>query len=256
MTASYPEYVLNLPNPALAEPTDSFDELYAPIRAVFVQRFSRQERKLLLENVYGPQWASVEAYPKHDALPHIQRMLADFALPASSDGLLREEYRRLFHGAGEKYKLFCLDMDGLILEKGLPVPGIRDAIADVKQRHRVAVTTAVPTHEARFMLAQSKLSALLPNVYGDLAHRKGKKYEPVADDIGLPFPHRHLVAVSHGLEDIPADIDIPFMHLNAPLEQRARAFLEGVRVIETNTFEGAIQKTPLSNQSYLLTVHH
>ncbi|MEM4253923.1 MAG: hypothetical protein QXR48_00860 [Candidatus Woesearchaeota archaeon] len=92
--------------------------------------------------------------------------------------------------------------------------------------------TAAPEQEAKSILKKHGLGDL--TVFGDLGSIHGKNYRAVAEHFGYAWPENRLVAVSHSLEDIPADIRIPFFHLNAPASLLAGALLSSMATLDGN----------------------
>ncbi|VVB80779.1 Uncharacterised protein [uncultured archaeon] len=216
--------------------SEQVDELYEKIRIQVVKDMPSNERRDVLKQIYGPRWNRAGVLPRTGKSDVIQKVLQFYPLSDDMNPLLREEYRRLQNALAYQRKTFCLDMDGLLIEKHVPIDGMKEIIGQLKIRHAVVVTTAAPTAEAREMLGKAGYDDLL--VFGDLKDARGKKYLPVASYFGYSRPEDRLVAVGHSTSDSPADISIPFIYLDVPQHQLASALKAGVASLEKKPYKG------------------
>lgn len=215
---------------------EKIDKLYARVRLSFVARQPHQAQRELLQRAYG-DWEKTGVLPSDPRAA--QGILVQYDLPRNADPVTAEEYRRLENALDYRRKVFCLDMDGLLVEDKACVPGMRDALARIRERHACVVTTAAPEAEAQSLLEHCGLGGMA--VFGNLDDVRGKNYRPVAEHFGYAWPEKRLVAVSHSMQDIPADIRIPFLHLNAPTNMLAGALLAAAASIDGAQTPGFIQ---------------
>lgn len=174
---------------------------YAKVCAV--QHLPFEKREAILNLVYD-DWRNPGALPDGN---HASTLLRGFMPGRSSDSMLIEEYRRLDY-CMEGRKMLCVDLEGLLVHRRKPLPGIHEAIRHLQEKHGVVISTAMPVEEADTLTKETGLD--MP-VFGDLGNSKGKRYAPIANHYGFPFPSEKLVAVGHSLLDRPCDIEIPFL---------------------------------------------
>lgn len=220
------------------------DRMYAEIRKTLTQNLRpKRKQTQLLKTIYGPNWDSSGALPHLGASEAVQQVLATFSLSSGLNPLVIEEYRRLENALNYDRRTFCLDMDGLLIEDGKQIPGMKEYVEELKKRHAVVVSTAAPTEEAKEMLQDAGYNGTFPLVFGVLANARGKNYLPIARYFGYAHPQRRLVAVGHSTADTPADIAIPFLYLDVPQHKLARALEKGVARIERSPTESYHLKT-------------
>lgn len=176
---------------------------------------------------YG-DWSKAGVLPR-DARA-VKCILTQYDLPRNANPVIAEEYSRLEKALDYQRRAFCLDMDGLLLENKECLPHIRDAIAQIRKRHACVVTTAAPECEAGELLENTGFGRLA--VFGDLGAVNGKNYRPVSAHFGYAWPEKRLVAVSHSLQDTPADVRMPFLCLNVPPESLACALVAGAQALD------------------------
>jgi len=218
--------------------SEQVDELYEKIRIHIVKGMPSGERVKILNQIYGTGWNHAGVLPLTGKSSIIQRVLQSYPLSENMNPLLREEYRRLQNALDYQRKTFCLDMDGLLIEKKSPIVGMKEVIEELKAKHAIVVTTAAPTEEAKEMLSRIGYGDLL--VFGDLKNTRGKNYLPIASYFGYSRPHDRLIAVGHSTSDAPADVSIPFIYLDVPQHELAFAFRAGVARLENRPYKGFI----------------
>lgn len=206
------------------------DSLHAKARLALVTRLPIKERKKILKSIYGKDFEKVETFPLPESKQVISYILANWNPKKTDNPLVVEEYRRLERVLDYQRKTFCLDLEGLIIDKGQIIPGIEEAISKVRERHCVVISTAAPEQEAGDMLSKTKLKKIL--TFGNLGCSSGKNYGPIDNFFGYAHPEEHLVAIGHSFEDIPADIEIPFIYLDVEKDKLAQALLSGVDFID------------------------
>ena len=200
------------------------DKIHLQARLSLVSNFSNKEQSLI--GIYGHKFNKAESFPLPENKEFVAYVLSILNLRKSDNPLVIEEYRRLERVLNYKRKVFCLDLEGLIIDNNEQVPGIKEAIRTIRKKHNIVISTAMPENEAIELLAEKDLADISFLIFGDLSHPKGKKYNQIAEFFSYAHPENHLVAVGHSFEDVPADINIPFMYLDVPKEQLYQALIE------------------------------
>jgi hypothetical protein len=118
--------------------------------------------------------------------------------------------------------VLCLDLDGFLFSGTGPLPGMVELVAELRANREVVVTTAAPADHAEGALRQSGFPPL--RVFAELLAPRGKQYTPVA----RAYPEASLVAAGHSPEDLPADLDIPFVFCDVPDESMSAALRLGL----------------------------
>ncbi len=211
--------------------TTGIDSIIARTRICLVSHLSPKERESVLIKVYGEMWSSAGVFPGREASAVISDILAAFD-ERKADPLTIEEYRRLERALDYSRRVFCIDLDGLLVEGGHTVPGIIDAIRSTRPRHGIVVATAADNRYTREVLSKTGLANEVQFVFTSLASLQGKNYSPIARYFGYHSPQQHLVAVGHSFEDMPSDIDIPLLYLNVSKNKLAHAFRAGINIVE------------------------
>jgi phosphoglycolate phosphatase-like HAD superfamily hydrolase len=214
------ETLLSIDNPrdfpieqATSTGIDRYARLRAHAKAYAVAQIAPSLRKNVLESVYG-DWRLPGALPDPQSA-YIKQILKEFMPGKHQNSIIIEEYRRLDSCIPGR-KLYCLDLEGVIIDNHEVIPGILDTISELRREHGVVVSTAVPQAEAEEMITQYGLTTLLPAVFGDLGDLRGKKYSPIAMHYGFGSPENKLVAVGHEQADLPVDLEIPFILVTDP----------------------------------------
>ena len=161
----------------MEEEANIADELYTKARFTLVSHATINKRKKILKEIYGENFDKAETFPNPESKPIISSVLANWNPKKTDNPLVIEEYRRLERVLGYDRKLFCLDLEGLLVDRGKTLPGIEQAVLQVKKEHGVVVSTAAPEKEAEEILSKTGLKKIM--VFGDLAAQKGKRYGPI-----------------------------------------------------------------------------
>ncbi len=201
------------------------DRLHTQARLSLVSYLNPEKREKALISIYGSDFRKAETFP----IKNVSLILRNYNLKKADSPLVIEEYRRLERVLDYQRRVFCLDLDGLIIEEGKTIKGIEQAILEIRKKHGVVISTAAPEKEAIEMLSRTNINAL---IFGDLVSPKGKNYKSIDEFFGYAHPQEHLVAIGHSFEDMPADIKIPFIYLGVKKNKLAQALLAGVEFIE------------------------